>query len=775
MSSLKQLTVEHLRGAVAPFSLPFEKGKKLTVIYGENGTGKSTICDALELLGRGEVHSLENRGLGQTHRYWASQGKAIVDISVTMEAADGSCRAKVSRNGDVIFDPPENQPFVEVFRRSQILSLIDATPAGRYAAISRFIDVSGVEASEKTLRDLIRELKDTQKLATAGLTENERVVRQYWENAGTPGNDPFAWAEEECGQELGLFEAEGAALHALQMAYARLAGVPESMRNAQAVAKSADNAFAEAATALDAALRKTSREAAEVVAVLRAAQTYLVKAPSSQVCPVCESSENTEHLSDRIENRLSAFSALREAQSRVDTARQQADRAAQHFEGAKSRAREEVARFEETLDAYPWPKGVQLPPRPVPSTLAGLETWLKNSMELSPAWKVAENQRYERKQFIKTLQQAVNTWKQNRRAQIELANLLPGLERALAVMMDERRRFTDDILGAISAEVGRLYEAVHPGEGLNKISMELDARKRASLDLAASFGGQVAPPAAFFSDSHLDTLGLCVLLALAALDEPERKILVLDDVLGSVDEPHVDRLIEMLHTEAAHFRHCILTTHYRPWREKFRWGWLRSGQCQFVELGQWGPQIGMTLTRSVPDNGSLERLLKEKSPDLQAICSKAVVILEAALSFLTTRYECPVPRRPGGAYTLGDLLLALDNKLVQALRVDVQTGNDGNGKPAYRTVSLNKYLEELSQIAQTRNILGCHFNEISFHLLNSDALTFGRLVFDLMAVLTDGDTGWPGNGKSGEYWATAGETRRLHPFTFPAPNPGSRH
>ena len=47
--SLMSLTVENLRGAVTPFTLAFEKSKKLTIIYGENGTGKSTVADAFDL------------------------------------------------------------------------------------------------------------------------------------------------------------------------------------------------------------------------------------------------------------------------------------------------------------------------------------------------------------------------------------------------------------------------------------------------------------------------------------------------------------------------------------------------------------------------------------------------------------------------------------------------------------------------------------------------------------------------------------------------------
>src|SRR5437867_1013046 len=120
MSSLRQLTIEYLRGSVMPFSLHFEKGRNLTVIYGENATGKSTICDAFEFLSKGKVSSLENRGLGQTIRFWPSTGKSTSHVSVSLETSDGSCRATITPYGDVAVVPPEKRPYAEVLRRSQI-------------------------------------------------------------------------------------------------------------------------------------------------------------------------------------------------------------------------------------------------------------------------------------------------------------------------------------------------------------------------------------------------------------------------------------------------------------------------------------------------------------------------------------------------------------------------------------------------------------------------------------------------------------------------------
>jgi hypothetical protein len=243
---------------------------------------------------------------------------------------------------------------------------------------------------------------------------------------------------------------------------------------------------------------------------------------------------------------------------------------------------------------------------------------------------------------------------------------------------------------------------------------------------------------------------------------------VLDDVLASVDEPHIDRLILMLYDEVAKFRHCLITTHYGPWRHKYKWGWLKYDKGQFVELARWTNTEGMTIVRSVPDVERLKTLLAENPPDPQLVVAKAGVILEAALDFLTQLYECSVPRKWEPRYTLGELLPAIDKKLCKALRIEMLTGKDATGAPTYQTVSLEPILDELKRIAQTRNVVGCHFNAISFDLLDTDAIVFGQKALELIEVLTDPNAGWPRNQKAGTYWANAGETRRLHPLKQPS-------
>mgnify|MGYP001171437833 CR=1 FL=1 len=766
--TLRQLTIQHLRGSVTPFSLHFEKGKKLTVIYGENGTGKSTICDALEFLGKGKVGSLENRGLGKTSPYWPSVAKHPSDVMVCLETSTATCRATIHKS-EVVVMPPEERPRVEVLRRSQILSLVEAKAADRYAAISRYIDVSGIESAETALRDLIRDLNHNREVAVARVQENRDTIQQFWETVGKPGRDPLAWAESESSRDAHAYDAELSALDKLQTAYERLAACPAHLQAAEDAVAATRMAVAAAERALEQSVQLVAQDAGEMVDLLEAAQKYLTTHPAVSVCPVCESSESMAGLAQRIANRISSLTAVRTARSQQVTAGQQVQRAERELANQRENARQAVANFTQLCHQSGWVSDISLPKTPIPDDLSALSSWLAENAHLPATWKQAEEVRQDNKKFLSTLKKALQTLKDNSEAHKDLDRLLPRLARALEIVETERRQFTNSILTRIAGDVRRLYEAVHPLEGLNQISLELDPKRRASLDIGASFYGQTgAPPQAYFSESHLDTLGLCVFLALAALDDAERTILVLDDVLASVDEPHIERLIEMLCAEAMKFHHCIITTHYRPWKQKLRWGWLQNGQCHFVELAKWTTSSGLTLIRSIPDIDRLEMLLAETPPDPQLVCSKAGVILEAVLDFLTLLYECSVPRRADHRYTLGDLLPAIDKKLRKALRVEVLTGTDNDDKPVYETFNLTPILDELTRIAQARNIFGAHFNAISFEMLESDGIDFGQQVFRLVQLLTDAEAGWPRNKKSGSYWATAGETRRLHPLQKPA-------
>lgn len=767
---LKSFRITAFRGASTTFTLSFEKGRKLTLVYGENGTGKTTICDAFELLAHERVSSLDGYGLGKgLEKYWPTAGKSANDLSITLETSAGTCSAKIV-NKKAVVAPADLRPKIELLRRQQILHLIQAQPKERYDAIKRFIDIGAFEASEEALRQQGKALADDRARARQAEDQSLQELQSFYEAAGSPPIlNPVTWAKQKLAESAANLDSEISAIGKLRSAFDTLKAFPERVETRQRTLADATTTLANAETALAAAAAAVSDSAAGTLDVLEAGSQYLQSHSDASECPLCLSKENAAGLANDVASRLANLGALRTATAKRQqcvTALTNAQAAVTQCEADYAKA---IATYTTVQGGHKWKARVKLPPDAPPVKLRSLAAWLTAEEATAQTWPAVEAEWRGEKKFTATLKTALERYDANLTKRTELDVLVPKLEEVLKLCVEQRRAFTGTIIGGIAQEVGRLYERVHPGEGLEAIALPLDPNKRASIELEAKFSGKDVPPQAYFSQSHLDTLGLCIFLALAARDRPDETILILDDVLGSVDEPHVERVVGMIYEISKTFRHTIVATHYRPWRERFRWGALKPGQpCQFVELSGWNIADGMNLVGCIPEINRLKTLLAEAQPDTQAICSKAGVMLEYALEYLTQRYECRVPNRPGGSYTIGELLPAIDNKLRDALRVEIRDGlTDPNATPT-SVVQLKPILNELSRIAQVRNVLGAHFKAISFELLDQDALGFANHVVQLVDALSHPDDGWPSNDKSGSYWRNSGDSRRLHPLKKPA-------
>jgi hypothetical protein len=767
---LVSIQIEYLRGSVTPFKLTFEKNKKLTIIYGENGTGKSTVSDGFDFLGNGNVGSLDRRGLGATQKFWPSIGKTAAEVKVTLETQAGPCSVVFDKK-DIVVSNENLRPKVAVLRRSEILGLIEAKPADRYAQISRFVDVTGVETAEGTLRKLAIDKGKEYDTATTRVSENVGEIERFWQQAGSPSPNALDWAAQEVQKDQSHLDTRKAAIDRLITAWDAVAAHPDKLAALAVQAKAAESAHQQAEKQLADVTGSVANEYLAVLDLLKVAQTHFLEHPNPAVCPLCESSEKVAGLAEEVNRRIqsqSAHTKLEAAKHTVAAKAKALQVANQRLADASNSALTDAATLEAYCNSGQLPQGVDSPTLLAPKDLTNWAPWLQVNQQKRTAWEEASNACVADKKFIDTLRTSLATLTANKQSAKELEALVPRIREAAGLVAEQRKQFTDDILTAISARVGELYEAIHPKEGLNKIVLALDAGKRASLEIATEFGGKKdAPPQAYFSDSHLDTLGLCVFLALAERDAPEEKLLVLDDVLGSVDEPHVERIIGMIYDVLQKFRHAVITTHYRPWREKFRWGMLKPDQtCHFVELGKWGFDKGISLSGAmIPEIARLKVLLTDPNPDLQAVTSKAGVILEALLDFLTLQYACAVPRKHGNAYVLGDLLGAVNGKLLGTLKVEVL--DPAAAGQVATTVELKPILDAITQMAQARNVLGAHFNQTGFDLYPDDGIRFAKLVEQLSDALVCLDHGRPMKD-TGSYWRNSGDTRRLHPLKKPS-------
>jgi len=197
-SPLRSLNITAFRGSPTTFALAFEKGSKLTLIYGENGTGKTTICNAFEFLAHEKVSSLDGCGLGKgLYKYWHSASKAASDLMVVLETGTGKCTGTIE-NKKVAVTPAVARPRIELLRHQQILNLVQAQPKERYDAIKRFIDITEFEASEEALRQLGKTLASERQGAQQSEDQSLQELQGFYEAAGSPaGLNAVTWSKQK--------------------------------------------------------------------------------------------------------------------------------------------------------------------------------------------------------------------------------------------------------------------------------------------------------------------------------------------------------------------------------------------------------------------------------------------------------------------------------------------------------------------------------------------------------------------------------------------------
>jgi hypothetical protein len=338
----------------------------------------------------------------------------------------------------------------------------------------------------------------------------------------------------------------------------------------------------------------------------------------------------------------------------------------------------------------------------------------------------------------------------------------------LAIVASERKAHVEKVLGVIAATVDDLYNRIHPQENLGQLKMTLNPKTAGSLELSGAFGSETEiPPAAYYSDSHLDTLGLCVYLALARHKGVDAFI-VLDDVLTSVDDAHQERIVQLLHEEAAHFGQVILTTHLRSWRDRYRRGEVATNDVHLLELhAGWSPTRGLQLSKTRLSTEELSYYLAQAPLDRQVVASKAGVLLESLLDWLALRYELRLPRRADPRYALGDLLNAIGGPLRKVLKVERV---DAAGV-VQATLPLQPLLDDLSAMTWIRNQVGAHYNPDGEAVPDGDVRRLAETTLALADALACPTCGaLPSKLKAGSYWACGGKCGQthLHPLKQPA-------
>jgi hypothetical protein len=289
-------------------------------------------------------------------------------------------------------------------------------------------------------------------------------------------------------------------------------------------------------------------------------------------------------------------------------------------------------------------------------------------------------------------------------------------------ILDARKEVVQDLFNKLSGEIDRLYDCLHRDESHGGIRLEVREVGQASANLRASFYERTnEDPRGYYSDAHLDTLGISIFLALRRWHRqlhPEFNLLVLDDVLTSIDNAHAVRLSELLLNDFNDYQ-VLLTTHDRIWYEHFIDIQARCGvSANYTNkvIHKWTIDEGPDLREPEDERELLQELLT-KDRSAGEITSTAGRLLEHILQEMRYSLSLSVRAKRSERYEIGELW-----------------------PPFYKTARKNYptfyakvrgLLDALDLNWTIRNWVGGHFNEWAKRASNDEAAEFGQAVAEL--------------------------------------------
>lgn len=775
---IKSIKLEYFKGATQPFLFEFDIEKPITLIFGENGSGKTTLVDSIDFIFNEKLGSLENKKIGHSkHKYLHSILSSPEKLKVEIDVAGKSSSGRITKSGDKVIDRKDGAPFFEILRRSQILNVINADPKEKFNEIKKFIDVTICQKNEDALRKARDSVKGNYNDTTKLFTQADDQLKKLWEQEGKPLKDYLNWAESKA--KLKTKELEKYILDADKF----IRHIDRFAQNLIDVNRKTDDlkilksSVELKATEYEKAKKASVDNAEELIKTLQSAKTYIQKSKSIKECPVCQHPILPKELLLDIDKRLADFKKPIELKKILDEVESKYKSALTVLDSKK------ISVQESAYNLFNFCKDTSLEQlKSLRIDWGEYKELLEKKEEFDEKYYSESLKMYKQifdkkteietnlTSFRETLRQ-ITAIKSNLEIRneknllaIETEKKLTKLSALHSMVEKTRKDFLDSVLLEISNTIDDYYQKMHPEEGIGKIKCFMKAGGISSLDILAKFHSKEdIPPAAYYSESHLDTLGVCVFIALAKHYNHDGTVLVFDDILTSVDVEHLERFMRLISDLGDEFEQIILTTHYRPLRERYRYARGAVANVSIKELRNWDIDKGMFGENTENYLTDLKKYIVSKGFDRQIAAAKGGVMLEALLDHLTFTYQCKLPRRSHPPYTIADLFAGMSKKLSASLKMENIIPGSTNEE-----ITLKPILVHLADKSWIRNAVGAHYNQMGMELSDKEIIEFGETVVKFAeAMICEKCFEIPGRDKSGSYFECKCKNKRLHPLKEP--------
>ena len=681
---LQRLVMHAFRGVPTEMTVDFGKGES-TVVYGENGTGKSTIADALEWYFRGEIELLSHEGRQHAVRHVGGDGDGVTSVEVLTSGMLG---------GKVVFPDERTPDTFEALRRETFLlrgrtlaDFINKTKTEKWKAL---VEILGLDAIESLREDLQRARNDLRKASKAAEEEVRVYRRALSSGADTVSEETVLTNLRQICELLGVDPPQSLAQVVEPSWITGAAGASASV----SASSGRENLLAEIEALKAPDFSKSVFEAWNTLVgsdrarllpraslVREAKRLFEAQSIEAGRCPLCGQKVDQKVLARRIESALvEMMDASRDLERFRDPILQQAD----GLESAHD-LRESIYDRARGLD-------VEVPPVPplpaarihdqvgalapvevaaITSHLSEVRRWDKTVGKLAGQFSAPEpSERDNQLMMLAALCQQIRAWEQAEKKNARAERALAIAETVFDAYQRKQKDDLGELLESISGRVAKIYTALHPGEDLDAVSIEPWTAK--GVELAIDFyGSRQRPPHGVLSESHLNSLAIAVFLAMAASFNEKLGFLILDDVINSFDVEHRGRLAELLADGFSDWQLIVLTHDQQFFEHLSR----RAPSWRRIEFTSWSHASGPRTTKYEASGMLAAARERLQSGDVHGAATKGRRALEELLQEVCEALWAPLPFRRGQANDrreIGELFIGLRRTLKEHAKSQLQ-------------------------------------------------------------------------------------------------------
>jgi energy-coupling factor transporter ATP-binding protein EcfA2 len=673
------------RGIPGEMTVDFGKGDSM-VIYGDNGTGKSTIADALEWYFTGGIELLSHEGRQHAVSYVGGERGEATSVEVFTNGTLGGKVVIPDERSVETFQAMRRETFL--LRGRTLADFINKTKTEKWKAL---VEILGLEAIENLREDLQRARNELRKLSKAGDEEVRAYRRALASGSDEVSDDMVLGSLQQICTMLGVDPPR--TLDQVVDPSWMTAVVGASA----AVSKGSDRErlLAEIKTlsppaldrrAVDAWNELVSSDRAKLLPraslVREAKRLFETGSTDKGRCPLCGQKVDDNSLAQSIERALAdVMAASRDLESVRDSVAQLADdleaahdlRLSIHSRaGGMELGLPAVPEMPHALPRVSVETLTPLDIDAIASAMSDLRKWDRSAGTI--AGKAAPEEPSARDTqlvMLAALCQQVNAWRLAEKKATRARGALEIAERVFDAYQNKQKEDLTELLKQISLRVARIYSTLHPGEDLDAVSVEPWTAK--GIELAVEFhGSRQRPPHGVLSESHLNSLAIALFLAMAESFNEQIGFLLLDDVINSFDVEHRGRLAEILADEFSEWQ-LIVLTHDQPFFEHLS---RRAPSWRRLEFTSWSHASGPRTTQYETTDilrDARERLDRGDTHDAAARARRA---LEELLQEVCEALWAPLPFRRGQANDkreIGELLKGLRRTLKERARPQLES------------------------------------------------------------------------------------------------------